>query len=224
MKTIEFSNKQKQIITGVMLGDGYMYSSSNTGKHSARFEIEQAFHHKEWIEQLKLLLGLENRPTESRYKQATNGKKGNKTLCYRFYKTNKSFLPIWKNFYLPKKDYIEKYGYFSKQNIRQAKTIPTDIKLTPLVLYHWYVGDGTLKGKRPVYCTLGFPKTELEKLIPKFKKLGIEAELKFTNIDQYTEGMNGYQIFIAADSADKFFKLIGPCTTPGFEHKWRKNN
>lgn len=218
MESIEFSKQQKEIIIGVMLGDGYMRKIGKT----VQFEIEQAFHHKEWVEQLKPLLGLENRPTESRYKQATNGAKGNKTLCYRFFKTNKAFIPIWESFYLPKKDYMEKYGYFSKQNVRQAKIIPINIELTPLVLYHWYLGDGTLKGKRPVFCTLGFPKKELEKLIPKFEKLGIKAELKFTDIPQYTRGSNGYQIYVSANSADKFFKLIGPCITSGFEHKWRK--
>lgn len=217
MEAIKFSDNQKEIITGVMLGDGYMYKTGS----SAGFEIEQAVHHKHWIIQLQGLLGLQKSKLETRYKKATNGKKGNKTLCYRVRKVNKAFNPMWEDFYLPKRTFENLYGYFGTQNKTHAKTIPPDLILTSTVLYHWYCGDGTLKGKRPVFCTQGFPLPELKKLIPKFKEIGIDIKLIKDPGDSHIGGISGYEIVVKLKSSDKFFELIGPCVTPGFEHKWR---
>lgn len=221
MSLLEFTAEQQEIIVGVMLGDGYMCKS---GERSASFQLEQAIQHKEWVEQLKTELGLETCKTETRYKTATNRTEGNKTLCYRFRKANPVFHSIWKSFYIPKKEFKEKFGFLSTKNKSQVKIVPNDIELTSTVLYHWYMGDGTLlSANRPAFCAQGFPKAEIdEKLVPQFEKLGIKVEVKHDSSGGYEEGVNGYMIAVKPESGPDFFKMIGPCRTEGFEHKWRK--
>ncbi len=219
MEPIKFTPIQTEIIDGIMLGDGYLCRS---GKRSASLQLEQAIHHKDWVEKVKPMLNLTNTKVETRWKTATNGAKGNKTLCYRIRKGNSAFYDFWERFYLTKEDFKNQYNYFSTKNKTQAKVIPADIKLTPTVLLHWYYGDGTLYSKnRPALCTQGFPKSNLEDvLIPKLRELGLEAELRFDNGGQYEEDNHGYMIIINSESGAKFFELIGPCTMNGFQHKW----
>ena len=205
-----------------MLGDGYMVKK---GPKAYRFELEQADFHQAWVYQTKRELNLTDTKVTTRYKRATNSKDPNaKTLCYRFGSNSINYKPIWEDFYLLKEDFIEKYAYFGKANKYQAKRIPDDLKLNGTVLYHWYMGDGTLYGNsRPTLCTDGYAMDDLAKVVlPELLRLGIKAELKFLKKPSYTEGINGYRVVVDKESAATFFNLIGPCTTKGFDHKWSK--
>jgi len=216
-KKNSFTSEQLQTIEGVMLGDGYMMKS---GKNSANFQLEQAHFHKDWVYQIKDLLELDCK-IYTRYKTATNGTKGNKCLCYRFIKAGKVFKELHERFYIPKHCFDIAFNYESSTSVKQTKIIPLDLQLTPISLYHWYMGDGTLKGKCPALCTQGFPKVQLEKyIIPQLEQMGIKATLSFINREQYNKKTHGYVVIVKRGSSETFFNMIGPCITDGFQHKW----
>ena len=95
------------------------------------------------------------------------------------------------------------------------KIVPKDIKLTPLTIKQWYIGDGSLihqKGRNPhiVLCTCGFNIPDVNWLIEKLIELGIKA----------TRQISRNIIYISKDSTKKFLNYIGKCPVSCYQYKW----
>jgi len=86
------------------------------------------------------------------------------------------------------------------------KIVPSDLKLTPLVCLHWYLGDGCLENKaaaRPsiALCTCDFDRDSIDYLIAELGRLGFGA----------THRLSNNCIGISAYSTRDFLDYIGPC-------------
>ena len=103
-----------------------------------------------------------------------------------------------------------------------VKIVPKDLELTPLVCYHWYIGDGYFgKSNNIDLYSLGFSKEENIFLIKLLSGLGINAVLRETN--KYPSGTK-YFIALGKFEAKKFLEYIGPCTVEDYNYKWPDND
>jgi hypothetical protein len=71
------------------------------------------------------------------------------------------------------------------------KIIPKDFKITPLSLYHWYIGDGSFfqdhRERKIILYTNGFTKEDVDWVREQFLKIDVKFNLnlrKFKNYDK----------------------------------------
>jgi len=112
---------------------------------------------------------------------------------------------------------LRKRWYIENDEGKKTKRIPADIKLTPITLLHWYLGDGNLKhdnrkfpkgGKPPLRLFVNdFLKEDIELLLQKLKKnLGLNFYTS-PKLNRNTE--KGYILYLYSTDLFKFFKVIG---------------
>ncbi|MBL7159088.1 hypothetical protein ISS85_01295 [Candidatus Microgenomates bacterium] len=145
------SEVQKAIITGSLLGDGYMRCKIN-----AHLEINHAYSQKEYVDwKYRHFKALVRTPPKKR--QSNKGR-----VAYRF--TTRS-LPFITRFY--KKFYRDK-----------QKIIPKDIELKPLTLAVWFMDDGSRCGSQLYFNTQQFLKKDQNCLVRQLKnQWGIKSGL-----------------------------------------------
>ena len=95
------------------------------------------------------------------------------------------------------------------------KTVPRNIKLTPLTCRQWYIGDGSLthqKGRMPHIrlATNGLFVEDTERLVIQLNELGFKA----------TRRNHGNRIGISAFSTKDFLDYIGKCPVECYQYKW----
>ena len=179
------TERQRSIIIGCLLGDGAMRCKNN-----ALLEINHGFKQKAYVDwkyqQFKNIV-----LTGPKKRFGNNGR-----IAYRF--TTQS---------LPELTKIYKRFYHGSK-----KTIPDDLKITPLALAVWLMDDGS-KSYRVVYFnTQKFDKLEQLKLIELLKRQHrIKASL---NKDK-----KYWRLRVAVESIGRLKKLIKPHILPSFIYK-----
>lgn len=108
-------------------------------------------------------------------------------------------------------------NWYRKVNGRNIKHLPGDLNINPLVLLHWYLGDGSLirqKGNRIpriVLATNNFSKEDINFLLEKLKLL----ELNFYSLRCFSGFKNGkesgYVLISKTEDGTpfRFFRLVG---------------
>jgi hypothetical protein len=145
-KTIDFAFQE--IVDGLMLGDG-----SISKKNIMR--VEQANKRLGWLEQLKHqleLVGCDSKllPLKQREK--------------------KWIVDHWSQQSASTLLYTPSYKECKEQRKRWypdgTKQIPGDLKLTPIVVSHWFAGDGTYNTNGTLtFCTQNFTEAEVKGLV-----------------------------------------------------------
>lgn len=185
--------KQMEVVCGTLLGDGYISRSrSEGGKLAFGHSVEQ----KEWFDlKTRALNGLKfNVYQKDAYKQSAPS-----IVCEAAHNNE------WR------KLYREWYTEGAKM-----KSIPADLKLTPLVLATWYMDDGSLSyGRNGIICTECFSSDIFWRLFwklvdigvrPRAQKHGDRFRISITNAD---DGV----------SASRFFDMISPYVPPSMRYK-----
>lgn len=184
-KTLTLKKLQREILVGLMLGDGHL-ETQNNGK-TYRLKVEQSANKAEYVSWLyeNFENFVLNKPKiKDRERNGVAAKSiGFATLShgsFRFYA---------QQFYASGK-----------------KVIPKIIGklLTPIGLAVWFMDDGSIKSKfhkAKILNTQCFDKKEVLMLIQILKnKFGINAKLR--------EQKDGCQIYILSESMDKFKKIV----------------
>ena len=186
----DLSKRQLCIVTGLLLGDGYLYTDG-------RLQVEQSMKNKQYLNWLyselsnlsgKIRLNVERK----------HPKTGVSSFSCRFY-TQKCFTNLESIFY-------SKATSFKKRR----KIVPNDIEnfLNPIVLAVWFMDDG---GKaqntvRAFYINAtSFNNSErilLQKALQNVFGLKINI--------QKAGGNNQYNFYIPAASYEKFYQLVLP--------------
>lgn len=98
------------------------------------------------------------------------------------------------------------------------KVFPENIDLTPTVLKHWFVGDGTFNDYGSNFYIYISTTNEAE------NKHKIESyfEGKPLDIDRWETYNRSTFIRFNKDNTEKFFRYIGD-PVPGYEYKWPDN-
>jgi hypothetical protein len=174
-----FNKYISEILEGIMISDGH-YSKIRYKTKKSYLVVRQTKSNVDWLNSLKQI--FEN----------------NDIVC--------SIYPYTSTFrgktHLGKQLQTRVYAELGKQRERWypkgKKIIPKDIKLTPVVLAHWYMGDGSLylikkqkKGKhlyKITLCTECFTKKDIEFLRDKLKEI--------------------YGWFFHVNKSDKGFRLV----------------
>lgn len=128
-KEVNLSDEFKQHFTGLMLGDGYL-SNRNKSRHSAQFLVTNV--NPSYILSLSKMLDKENVDHTIKIKTIKGGFTGSKKSSGLFTKFYKTFMDL------------EEKWYETRSDGTHFKTVPNDLKLTPISLLQWYIGDGYL--------------------------------------------------------------------------------
>lgn len=182
------SQKQREIITGVMMGDG---SAVQRGKYP---NIQVGMINKEYLHHLDEMfdfygLGVVDHTTPDNESHS------------------KSYM--WKTRTSP--EFIEYRDWYGNG----GKEFPESIRLTPLVLRHWYVCDGTYRNgstKDYVKISVVNKRKNKGKIETYLSDLGIE-------VSNWTETKNTCAFTLSKSMTEHFFDVIGS-PPPGFEYKW----
>jgi hypothetical protein len=158
----DFSSEQKQIISGCLLGDGWLYNQS--------FWIKQCRRRREYIEHVSNCLKPYTTGNIYDGEQCNRSKVFLSSECY----TRKA--PRFAN--------LETIWYPSGKKI-----VPRDIELTPLTCAHWFVQDGCNRKSRKtaILYTNSFLKKDVCFLIDKLKHdIGIDSYLRKEKLNQWS--------------------------------------
>lgn len=213
-KKLELTSSQESVLEGVMLGDGSIYLSNNC-ETSGVFSLEQKTGHVTWIEEVnyKLDLGCEIHDRERRIKNYDK-------IYYasRIVKMNSYFKDQHDRWYLPIDDFNENFGYKPRKKDRRfVKIIPEDVRINPVSLRHFYLGDGGKSGNQVYLYTYYFPIEQVEDvLVTKLKKLGFDARTDYVRGEK---SKYGYKIVVK--DSDEFFRFTGTVECKGFDTKFK---
>lgn len=195
---IIFSPSEQEFIDGALLGDGCI--SKPKGNSSQFTYTTSKKTHAEYVySKLKRIAVNENKngPILS---HVFDNRTGKTYHSYRFRTVNNiAFKEIYDKWYPEKK-----------------KSIPPDIKLTPLSVLIWYIGDGgIINGKRCQHIkisTHAFDKHQLETgLLPQLR--AFDPHLVKVKKEQY-------YIYIPRRKMKDFFTFIGKCPVKEYRYKW----
>lgn len=197
-KKLKLTQKQRELIIGLILGDGHLETQNNGQTY--RLKIEHSIKQKEYTDWLyRNFIEWVNQPPKSKIKNSF----GKKIESYWFNTYSSGMFRFYgKQFYFGKK-----------------KMIPKIIKklLTPLSLAVWFMDDGSFKSKfhkTYIIHSLGYDKKELQ-IVQRVleEKFSIKVGIHKQNRE------NKYRLYVYSDSANKFKKLIEPYIIPEMKYK-----
>ena len=191
----EYPIEIKQIVLGLLLGDGSIYRPSGTTRG---FSFSHSIEQSEYFDYLLMLFG--NLVTECKgYRGGFDGSKKNRRANSIVCKTISDFIM----------DVCEEDN---KKHITQAWVD----YLTPLSLAIWYMDDGAcmfnaLQRPRIRIATNGFSKNEVELL-----QCGLLDKFR---IKSTIKNYKGWTINIDSDSSELFFSIIAPYICNDMKYK-----
>lgn len=184
------TKKQKEIVIGCILGDGYLRLLP--GRKDAFLEINHSYKAKDYVDwKYKQLKNIVLSKPKIRKQNKDEDK-----LAYRFFtQEHPDLTKLWKEFYKDNK-----------------KTVPKNFIITPLELAIWYMDDGSKTKKGDLYLNCqSFDILSQKRLLHVLRLLKIKARLNKDK--QY------YRIRIFKDSRIRFFELIKSYIHPTLSYK-----
>lgn len=195
-KTLKLSAKQKDVLVGLLLGDGHIELSPN-GK-SARLKAEYSVKNSDYVEFLHKIF-----KNFIRMSPRTRNVKG----------FGKNFDRVgFTTLSLPEFLFYQNLFYKNK-----TKIVPKNIKklLTNIGLAVWFMDDGSYKSKEcrgKLFCTHNFNSKEIDLLCQVLKnKFGLETIPRIQK--------DGIEIYVKASSYEKLKTIISPFMVKSFEYK-----
>lgn len=198
-KILKLSKQQREILVGLLLGDGHL-ETQNNGR-TFRLKVEHSIKQKQYVDWLYAIW----KPWMTKSPEKRTRTYQNKQY-YKYYFTTLSH------------GIFRFYGQqFYKNNI---KIVPELIHrwLTPQAFAIWFMDDGSLKSQHHnarLLNTQGFSKKEVLRLAQNIQTI---FQLK-TSLRKQKEG---YQIMIAAESATKLYRILSPYIIPSMRYKLPK--
>lgn len=198
------SSNQKQIIEGLLLGDGSVLRRGAT----PYFRLKSI--QKEFVHHVKAMFPFDfNDYTEKPCTRIINGRECN---CKRSYTIES-----------PVDNALENYR--NSWYVNNVKIIPRDLTLTPIICKYWFYSDGwtcyTNKTKKCVrigLCTDCFTKDECLFLREQLLSIGFEFKIAKT-------AMGYYRLHAEKkDSVNGFLDYMGNPDLKCYRYKWKKHN
>ena len=195
-KSLALSKRQKEILIGLLLGDGHLEKLYTP--RVGRIKVEQSYKHKDYVDWL--------------YKEFRNWVRS-KPKAKRKKVWNKIY---WNYGFLT-------YGHRLLGEFRERfyegkkKIVPNDLEkdITPLGLAVWFMDDGSIKSKRHKGFFLNvqdFKKSDVRKLQKMLKN-------KFSIPSSTRKDEKGEQMYLGGESGEKFIGIIKSYMIPSMEYK-----
>lgn len=208
-----FTDHQREIITGLMMGDGCI----NKGSNNPILQVNMTS--PNYLEHLDEQFGCLATGVKLRTTAAENAKTARDCgLDSNAKEENYSDQYLLTSRTHP--DLQEFADWYSSGN----KVWPEDIELTPTVLKHWYCGDGHLSNEKTSGCIKIGMSNEVKntnKVDKMFRNVGLPAPSNY-NIQKQQKSDNLYCIAqFTAEQSKQLCKYMGK-PLPDFEYKWPK--
>jgi len=186
---IRLTNELLEFLNGELLGDGHLYANMNKDRMVSVKYIHGTKHKKylEWLSKKFSKFGLDQ-----------------SGIIYE--RISKLYDNYYKSYKYTTKSYVELIELKKMWYPNGKKVIPEDLKLTPITVRQWYIGDGCLvkpkKGNPWIQLsTDGYLYNDVDILVDKLSKININATHRISN----------NRIAISTHSVEQFFKYIGDC-------------
>ena len=194
-KVPKLTKEQREVIIGILLGDAHL---ETTNGRTYRLKVEGSWKHREYIwhlyEVLKTLATSEPKERVREYK-------------------GKRYRKVWFNTH-----YTGRLRFFAHQFYRDGrKVVPRLIHrwLTPRALAYWFMDDGSIKSHQTrglIINTQGFSRKEVERLVKVLReKYGLKCKER--------RQREGYQIYISAESYQRFKEIVQEYMHPSMMYK-----
>jgi hypothetical protein len=223
-----FNETSMQVINGSLLGDASLRKYNNSSSLSNAYFAKKNIHYDHIGLVGKNIFGSN---WESMVTIDTPNKLSKKpAFIIRSY-SHKELNPLFDSWYPASNNF--------------KKLVPKDLIITPLVLLHWFMDDGTSYRRKRKYKTSGkwqqvkrrnenqivisfacesFTKEDQEFLAGQLiNNFGLRARVSECKTSQKSNRENYHRIFIPQSNADLFFNIIGECPVPSMEYKWKLN-
>jgi len=193
-KHLKLSQKQRDILVGLLLGDGHL-ETQNDGR-TYRLKIEHSINQREYVDYL--------------YKEFKNWCNQDPKVKNRGGKTDSYYFTTYSH---------GSFRFYGQQFYPKGKKVIPDIVsklISPIGLAIWFMDDGSLKSKHHstyVLHTLGYTKMDLERMKDVLKrKFSIDSRLHKQK-DRY------WRIYILSESSNMFRKLVEKYIVPSMRYK-----
>jgi len=190
-----FTNTQKEILNGCLLGDGNLELHKN-GVNAIFNYSSSSKEHTEYVHQYfkEFCSDTYSNIKRSEYYDIRT----NKTYVRFYFKTKA--LPI----------FTEQYNRFYKDKI---KIVPSDLNIGKYTLLFWYIGDGELESKNGFVKlhTNSFTESEVDWLCSK---------LDLFKAKKLKKSENQFLVSIPRNKVKIFLLYIGNCPINDYKHKW----
>jgi hypothetical protein len=200
---VEFSKKQKDVLKGLLMSDG----SIDYSKGNARYHVKMT--NKEYLEYIDNLLGVVS--------TGVNVCKTSKEAAQD--KRESGFRPNaeavnYSDVYQVRTIKHPVFNEFAKWYDSGKKVWPKKLELTPEVLKHLYVGDGTLqKSHNHISIAMFNERNNKEKIESYFTEKGLPKPNRW-----HTDEKRCHASWNVEESK-KLLDYMGDAP-PGFEYKW----
>lgn len=193
---------------GLLLGDGYISNNGTLRLNQASKKKVPSIgvvYQKPWLTQVTRQLRKVGCKT-TMLKIAG----GEKFIVGRMCKFNISYQlysPAYEDFK------IERIRWYPKG----LKIVPNDLVLTPLILSHWFAGDGCGRKYCLSFCTNGFKLKDVKTLSTLMRvQLGINMKINKTRMP------NQYELSTASSiDVEKLYMMLNPILAVCFRYKLR---
>lgn len=199
-KTLFLTRRQKEILVGVLLGDGHlekMYSPD-----FGRLKIEHSYKQKSYVDWLykEFQSWVRTKPRE---------------------RSKRAFGKIYQNYGFSTYGHRLLGKFRERFYVDKRKIVPENLEkdINCLTLAIWYMDDGSIKSKKHkgVFLnTQGFDLRDIRKLQ---KILNDKFRIKSNLRNQTRNGKVGKQIYIGNISAERFIERIKPYIIPAMKYK-----
>jgi len=195
----KLSNKQKEIITGVLMGDGTIANSGGNPR------IDIVMINKNYLKYINKKLGVYGKGVYLK-ESAKKSAKLNKNRGFRKNAQEEDYSDVYR---LASRS-SPVFNRFEKWYDTGSKKFPKDISLTPTILKNWFVCDGTYSthgGCNRIEITATNEINRFDNIVSMFKDIGFDART------------SGNTIYFSNSESQNVFNYMGN-PLPGFERKW----
>jgi len=200
-----FTNHQREIITGLLMGDGWISSSSINPRLNCKMIS------KNYLEYVDSNFGIFGNGVSIRYTAEESAEQARKSGFDSTAKEeNYSDIYKWTSICHPE------LQEFSDWYSTGEKVWPQDIKLTPTVLKHWYCGDGNFNNNFYNNC-IEISMSNEEENTHKVNEMFTNSDLPSPS--SYNTSGNNCKARFTVDQSKELWEYMGD-PLPDFEYKW----
>jgi len=207
------TRKMHEITTGLLMGDGSM----NWDQNNPRLTVTMT--NKEYLEYVDDIFN-EMTTGVSLYKTAAESAKRSRERGFSENAKEENYSDLYRMRSRRHPEFSEYVDWYSTGE----KVWPSDICLTPVVLKHWYCGDGSYQNKDSDRITIAMAneRDNREKVENMFKKVGLPVPSNW-DVRKRKTGRYDCNIYWTQKETRILFQYMG-APLPGFEYKWPNNS
>ncbi len=204
------TEKQKEITTGIVMGDGCINRASKNPK------IVSDMTSKNYLEYIDEIFGIFGRGVKIQ-RTAKESAKNSRESGFNLNAKEENYSDLWRWKSMCHPDLKAFAEWYETGN----KVWPEDVELTPTVLKHWYCGDGCWHNngsKNYITISMSNEIKNRQKVNSIFENVGLPSPSNY-GISQRRNGSMKCNAEFTVDQSKELWEYMGEAL-PDFEYKW----